>query len=797
MRARSNPLLLFLVLLAWAPSAHAQLTLTSGNNATTTPSVATSITGFQIVGPGASTTPVKLRATNGTLSLSTVSGVTMSGNNSGTVNLSGTVTNLNAALSTLKYTRASTGTDTLEVSLVNADEVFFADNGHLYRFVSGSYTWSAAKTTAEALTAYGASGYLATIASSSENSFVYTRISGDGWLGTNDIDTEKTWKWMTGPETGTAYFQENASGGGGNPIGGRYHAWASGEPNDFSPGEDCGYMYASQSGQWNDFPCSAQQGYVAEFGAPDALPTVVAKNISVVTADVPAVTTLSPANGSATAGVDADLVISFTKTVTRDTGTITLRAASDDSIIESIDVEGDQVSGSGSSSITIDPSVTLDEGVQYYVLIPSTAFKDASDNHFEGVSAKTTWSFTTADATAPALSAISAVSAASTTASVTWTSNEAASSKVVYSLTSAAASATAEADTSPRVTSHSVSLSGLLGCTTYYYSVVSRDASLNAATSTRDTFTTAGCTSSAEPVAATSTSMASADGGTTSVADGDTSLTVSAPADVTSTSSTLVIQVKAMPKEDILDGLGRPAAVPKEAGSIVFDVKAIIDGTTILDSFDHPVTMIYAYTDEDIAGIDESTLWMYHYHEDAWEALDECDVDTGANTIECTTNSFSIFALFGRAPAAASSSVGGGGTTIQGRVRNLTESGNLAYAQQLMREYPQAFASAAVLAASGSCPRFAFTRALRNGMQGEDVRALQRFLNCHGFTLAASGPGAPGSETDHFAQRTFDAVVRFQEKYADEILKPGNLTKGTGFFATYSQKKAHALMGVE
>ncbi|HRH55818.1 MAG TPA: hypothetical protein PK609_03055 [Candidatus Paceibacterota bacterium] len=173
-----------------ASSVHAALTLTAGGNATTTPNVATSITGFQIIGPAASTTPVKLRVTSGSLRLTSTSGVTMSGNNSSTVNLSGTVENLNTALTTLAYTRGSTGTDTLEVSLVAPTEVFFADNGHLYQFVSGSYNWSAAKSAAEATSAYGAAGYLATITSLAENNFVYTRISGDGWLGTNDIETE-------------------------------------------------------------------------------------------------------------------------------------------------------------------------------------------------------------------------------------------------------------------------------------------------------------------------------------------------------------------------------------------------------------------------------------------------------------------------------------------------------------------------------------------------------------------------------------------------------------------------------
>lgn len=788
-------LLIFIALCTAAPRVEAALTLTSGNNATTTPSVATSITGFQIVGPSSSTTPVKLRATSGTLSLSTVSGVTMSGNNSGTVNLSGTVANLNTALSTLTYTRGSTGTDTLEVSLVEPTEVFFADNGHLYKFTSGSYTWSQAKTAAAAQTAYTATGYLATITSSAENTFVYARITGDGWLSATDSQTEKTWKWDAGPEAGTSFFQENPTGGGGSAISSRYHAWASGEPNDYGSGEDCGYMYSSQSGQWNDFPCSAQQGYVVEFGADGNLPVVVATNISVVTADVPAVTTLSPANGSTTASPSANLVIGFTKTVTRDTGTITIRKSADDSIVESIDVTGSQVTGSGSSSITINPSVTLDEGTQYYVLIPSTAFKDGSSNYFEGITATTTWRFTTSDETAPTLSAISAASSVSTAATVTWTTNETASSKIIYGLTSSLASSTAEADTGTRVTSHSVALSSLLECTTYYYAVVSRDASLNSATSSTNTFTTAGCTSNVEPTVATSTAITSSSGGTTSVETESKTFAVNAPSNVTDEASTIVIQVRAMPKDDILSDLGTPSASPTSVGTTVFDVKAIINGSTILESFDAEITISYEYTDDEIAGLDESTLKLYHYTGGEWVALNACSVNADANTISCTTPSFSIFGLFGTRSTPSSNGVSGG-TTIQGRVANLLASGNTTLAQQLMREYPQAFPVQAN-ATNASCPKFRFTRALKRGMQGDDVRELQKFLNCQGFSLGSSGPGSPGNESLVFAGRTYDAVVNFQEKYAADVLAPAGLANGTGLFAVYSQKKAHALMGVE
>ena len=134
-----------LIMFSGAKSAHADaLTLTAGNNATTTPSVATSITGFQIVGPSVSTTPVKIHVTSGTVHVSTVSGVTMTGNDTATLNLSGTVANLNTALSSLTYTRASTGTDTLEVALVSTDQIYFPTNGHVYQYVSSSLSWNAA-----------------------------------------------------------------------------------------------------------------------------------------------------------------------------------------------------------------------------------------------------------------------------------------------------------------------------------------------------------------------------------------------------------------------------------------------------------------------------------------------------------------------------------------------------------------------------------------------------------------------------------------------------------------------------
>lgn len=751
--------LLFGVYVISPTSASAALTLTSGDNATTTPSVATSITGFQIVGPAASTTPVKLRATSGILSVTGVSGVTLSGNNSGTITMSGTVEKLNQVLATLKYTRGSTGTDTLEVSLVEGTEVFFVDNGHLYQFVSGNFNWSAAQAAAAARTAYGVSGYLATITSLAENNFVYQRISGDGWLGTTDQETEKTWKWITGPEAGTAYYNEATR----QPISGRYNGWADSEPNDYGDGEDCGYMYATQGGAWNDYPCETGQGYVVEFGADGALPTVVAKNISIVTADVPAVTTLTPANGAGNISTGANLVIGFSKTVTGDTGTVTIKKASDDSVVEAITASSGQVTGGGSSTITINPTANLEEGVSYYVTIAGTAFKDSSNNYFNGISNSSGWTFTTADETAPIISSRAANTTASTTATVTWTTNEQASTKVVYGVTSALGTTTPETNTSSRVTSHTVSLSGLLACTEYYYAAVSRDAALNSATSTTSTFTTPGCTASVTPTAATSTNITTTSGGSTSVDEGSKTFTVTAPANATATSSSFVIQVKAVPSDSVLAEIGRPTAVPNEIGATVFDVKAIVNGSTILDSFDAEITISYEYSESELTGMDERSLWLYHYSNGAWAALNSCTVDTGANTISCTTPSFSIFGLFGKAAVS-----GGGSSTIIYGCKDPKASNYsrfVAHKQDMCRYETVVVASTPVTTTPAPASATQFERNLETGMSGADVRALQVFLNTQGFKVAEVGLGSIGNETEKFGAGTHEALIQFQKEH--------------------------------
>ena len=85
-----------------------------------------------------------------------------------------------------------------------------------------------------------------------------------------------------------------------------------------------------------------------------------------------------------------------------------------------------------------------------------------------------------ADTTAPAISSVAATSATDGTATITWTTDEAADSRVDYG--TAAGSLTQNATDASAVTAHSIKLTGLTPGTTYFYRVRSADGSGNATT---------------------------------------------------------------------------------------------------------------------------------------------------------------------------------------------------------------------------------------------------------------------------------------------------------------------------
>jgi peptidoglycan hydrolase-like protein with peptidoglycan-binding domain len=88
-----------------------------------------------------------------------------------------------------------------------------------------------------------------------------------------------------------------------------------------------------------------------------------------------------------------------------------------------------------------------------------------------------------------------------------------------------------------------------------------------------------------------------------------------------------------------------------------------------------------------------------------------------------------------------------------------------------------------------------FTRTLKLGSTGEDVRQLQIFLNKQGFTMATEGPGSTGQETTFFGRGTADALTRFQEAYRKEVLDPQGLVNGTGIFGEGTRGVVNGMVG--
>lgn len=479
-----------------ASEVYAVNSISGSDSATSSVGVALSISDIQIVGDASSSTPVKLVVTNGTLSITNTGGLSsLSGTTGSTITFTATVTDANTALATLTYTRGSVGTDTLEVSLVDATEVFFSGNGHLYEYIASAGDWNAAQTAAAAQTRYGATGYLTTITSQAENDFAAARLAGAGWMGASDVASEGVWRWVTGPEAGTQFWSGNGSG---STVGGNYANWANLEPNDSGGNEDCAQFLSGGSGQWNDLPCSGTSlpGYVVEFGATGDMPTVVAKNVSLATVNAPTADTLVPSDNATNVNGADNLTITFSEAVTVGTGTIAIYRASDDALIEQISASSSRVTGSGTTEIEIDPSTSLADSTEYYVQIAANAFKNASDIFYLGISSTSTWSFTTGDYTGPVFSSIAA-DPERTSVTLTWVTDEAASTMVVYGVEGVTSEVIAETDTAPRVTSHTVTFSGLEQCLEYSYRVIGVDGSsnTNSATSSLQTFTTDGCSS--------------------------------------------------------------------------------------------------------------------------------------------------------------------------------------------------------------------------------------------------------------------------------------------------------------
>ena len=152
------------------------------------------------------------------------------------------------------------------------DANYLPSTDHFYEYVADEgITWTDAKIAAEVRTYYGRQGYLATLTSRLEADFAGKQAAGAGWIGGSDEETEGVWKWVTGPEAGTVFWNGQVNGSSPN-----FAFWNSNEPNN-QGNEDYAHITdpsIGMPGAWNDLPnvggtgLYIPRGYIVEYGAP-------------------------------------------------------------------------------------------------------------------------------------------------------------------------------------------------------------------------------------------------------------------------------------------------------------------------------------------------------------------------------------------------------------------------------------------------------------------------------------------------------------------------------------------------
>ncbi|MFC4233586.1 hypothetical protein ACFOW1_16920, partial [Parasediminibacterium paludis] len=191
---------------------------------------------------------------------------------------------------TLQTASATCYPEQRQVSFIAGAKFYNPLNGHFYQLSPTQTDWTTGFTNANNSSYFGRQGYMVTITSAAENSFVSKILASDSWIGCSDhytyinaatgtntytsqggsynagisTQSEGLWYWVTGPEKGTLFtrgnWQDNRQ-----VVNGNYNSWNSGEPNNYGGSEDYGEIYVA-SGNWNDL--GGTQGYytIVEYG---------------------------------------------------------------------------------------------------------------------------------------------------------------------------------------------------------------------------------------------------------------------------------------------------------------------------------------------------------------------------------------------------------------------------------------------------------------------------------------------------------------------------------------------------
>ncbi|MEP5612258.1 MAG: MBG domain-containing protein, partial [Cyclobacteriaceae bacterium] len=116
--------------------------------------------------------------------------------------------------------------------------------------------------------------------------------------------------------------------------------------------------------------------------------------ITILDSNPPMIQSLSPSDNAVEVALSANLVITFDEIVQKGTGTINIKRASDDFVLQTYSVNATNTTIAG-KIVTINPPVNFPIGIEIYVEVPSTALQDLAGNDFGGIAGDGTWSFNT------------------------------------------------------------------------------------------------------------------------------------------------------------------------------------------------------------------------------------------------------------------------------------------------------------------------------------------------------------------------------------------------------------------
>jgi hypothetical protein len=232
----------------------------------------------------------------------------------------------------------------------------------------------------------------------------------------------------------------------------------------------------------------------------------------------------------------------------------------EDSMAVVLDYAYENYGPGGDSSIWVAPS---DEVYSYLLVRDNSSFSDTTLTRVSDGSALVV--------------GIGASSVENNSATINWSTNRAASSRILFGLTTDLGSSTSETDVESRVTSHSRSFGSLIPCIKYYYRAKSEDAYEGVGLGTLSAFVTDGCLNSAAVLGGTEAVVAANLGGTMALVVTNERITVSVPAGFKDTDT--YFQIKKLEKETIIEEAAEPLN-SSLVGEGVFDLKAY-DGVAV------------------------------------------------------------------------------------------------------------------------------------------------------------------------------------------------------------------------